>query len=81
EDITDPQMYALRNHPLSAAQIHALFAHRPSVDLKWYQQLIDGGELAASGQDKLPISLLSPERLLEMTRFFTLFDKKTGKIV
>lgn len=39
------------------------------------------GELAVSGQDKLLISLLSPERLLEMTRFFTLFDKKTGKIV
>lgn len=81
EDITDPQMYALRNHPLSTEQIHALFDHRPSVDLKWYQQLIDGGELAVSGQDKLLISLLSPERLLEMTRFFTLFDKKTGKIV
>ncbi len=58
-----------------------MFDHRPSVDLKWYQQLIDGGELAVSGQDKLLISLLSPERLLEMTRFFTLFDKKTGKIV
>ena len=50
EDITDPQMYALRNHPLSTEQIHALFDHRPSVDLKWYQQLIDGGELAVSGR-------------------------------
>ncbi len=38
-----------------------------------------GGNWAVSGQDKLLISLLSPERLLEMTRFFTLFDKKTGK--
>ncbi|EOY0170309.1 type I restriction endonuclease subunit R [Escherichia coli] len=81
EDITYAQMYALRNHKLSTEQIHALFDHRPSVDLNWYQQLIDGGELAVSGQDKLLISLLSPERLLEMTRFFTLFDKKTGKIV
>ncbi|PDN00939.1 DEAD/DEAH box helicase [Escherichia coli] len=81
EDITDAQMYALRNHPLSTEQIHALFDHRPSADLNWYQQLIAGGELAVSGQDKLLISLLSPERLLEMTRFFTLFDKKTGKIV
>lgn len=80
EDITDPQMYALRNHPLSTEQIHALFDHRPSVDLKWYQQLIDG-ELAVSGQDKLLISLLSPERLLEMTRFFTLFDKKPEKLL
>ncbi|WP_250691870.1 type I restriction endonuclease, partial [Escherichia coli] len=75
EDITDAQMYALRNHKLSTEQIHALFDHRPSADLDWYQQLIAAGELAVSGQDKLLISLLSPERLLEMTRFFTLFDK------
>ncbi|WP_137916326.1 type I restriction endonuclease subunit R [Klebsiella quasipneumoniae] len=81
EDITYAQMYALRNHKLSTEQIHALFDHRPSADLDWYQQLIAAGELAVSGQDKLLNSLLSPERLLEMTRFFTLFDKKTGKIV
>ncbi|MFK5294572.1 type I restriction endonuclease subunit R [Klebsiella pneumoniae] len=81
EDITYAQMYALRNHKLSTEQIHALFDHRPSADLDWYQQLTAAGELAVSGQDKLLISLLSPERLLEMTRFFTLFDKKTGKIV
>jgi type I restriction enzyme R subunit len=31
-----PQMYALRNHPLSTEQIHALFDHRPSADLDWY---------------------------------------------
>ncbi|HCA4642543.1 TPA: type I restriction endonuclease subunit R [Klebsiella pneumoniae] len=81
EDITDAQMYAIRNHPLSTEQIDALFAHRPPADRNWYQQLIAAGELAVSGQDKLLISLLSPERLLEMTRFFTLFDKKNGKIV
>ncbi|EGE7940807.1 TPA: type I restriction endonuclease subunit R [Escherichia coli] len=81
EDITDAQMYAIRNHPLSTEQIDTLFAHRPPADRNWYQQLIAAGELAVSGQDKLLISLLSPERLLEMTRFFTLFDKKNGKIV
>lgn len=50
EDITDPQMYALRNHQLSTEQIHALFDHRPSVDLKWYQQLIDGGNWQSAGR-------------------------------
>lgn len=80
EDITDAQMYAIRNHPLSTEQIDALFAHRPPADRNWYQQLIAAGELAVSGQDKLLISLLSPERLLEMTRFFTLFDKRTAKL-
>lgn len=34
-----------------------------------------------TGQDQLLSSLLSPSRLLEMTRYFTLFDKKAGKIV
>lgn len=32
-------------------------------------------------QDRLIVSLLTPERLLEFIRFFTLFDKKVGKIV
>ena len=81
EDITYAQMYALRNHKLSTEQIHALFDHRPSVDLKWYQQLIDGGELAVSGQDKLLISLLSPERLLEMTASSPCLIKKPEKLL
>ncbi|HCT4685813.1 TPA: type I restriction endonuclease subunit R [Morganella morganii] len=81
EDITDGQMLALRNTPLTSAQTDALFAHRNEADRQWYQQLIAGGELAVSGQDKLLISLLSPSRLLEMSRFFTLFDSKAGKIV
>jgi type I restriction enzyme R subunit len=46
-----------------------------------YKKLIQGGELAVTGLDKLLISLLSPERLLEMTRYFTLCDKKAGRIV
>lgn len=32
-------------------------------------------------QDRLLIGLLSPQRLLEMTRFFTLVDRKNGKII
>lgn len=81
EDITDGQMLALRNTLLTPAQTEALFAHRNAADRRWYQQLTAGGELAVSGQDKLLIGLLSPSRLLEMTRFFTLFDTKNGKIV
>lgn len=51
EDITDGQMLALRNTPLTSAQTDALFAHRNEADRQWYQQLIAGGELAVSGQD------------------------------
>ncbi|ACZ75296.1 type I site-specific deoxyribonuclease, HsdR family [Dickeya parazeae Ech586] len=81
EDISDAEMYAIKNHSLSTEQFTALFSHRSQAIVDWYQQLITSGELAVTGQDKLLISLLSPVRLLEMTRYFTLFDKKVGKVV
>ncbi|WP_290434089.1 type I restriction endonuclease subunit R, partial [Aeromonas caviae] len=81
EDIGDGEMTAIKNQPLSSEQRSALFSHRPAADLGWYQSLVAAGELAVSDQDRLLISLLSPDRLLEMTRLFTLFDKKAGKIV
>jgi len=80
EDISVAEMYAIKNKRLSDEQIENLFSHRPAGDLSWYQNLVGGGELAVTGQDQLLISLLSPARLLEMTRYFTLFDKKAGKI-
>jgi type I restriction enzyme R subunit len=81
EDISDAEMYTLKNKKLTQQQLPTLFGHRPAADLDWYQSLLAGGELAVTGQDQLLISLLSPARLLEMTRYFTLFDKKAGKIV
>jgi type I restriction enzyme R subunit len=81
EDIPDAQMYAIKNKTLKEEQLIDLFSHRPRKDLDWYQSLTAAGEIAVTGQDQLLISLLSPARLLEMTRYFTLFDKKAGKIV
>ncbi|HAW5596714.1 type I restriction endonuclease subunit R [Escherichia coli] len=81
EDISDAEMYAIKNKTLKDEQLAGLFSHRPAKDLDWYQSLTAEGELAVTGQDQLLISLLSPARLLEMTRYFTLFDKKAGKIV
>ncbi|MCX2843045.1 type I restriction endonuclease subunit R [Microbulbifer thermotolerans] len=81
EDIPDAEMYAIKNKKLTDQQLVGLFGHRPAKDLDWYQKLITAGALAVTGQDQLLISLLSPARLLEMTRYFTLFDKKAGKIV
>lgn len=81
EDISDAEMYALKNKKLTQQQLATLFSHRPAADLDWYQGLLAGGELAVTGQDQLLISLLSPARFIEMTRYFTLFDKKAGKIV
>ncbi|HZJ93200.1 MAG TPA: type I restriction endonuclease subunit R [Thiopseudomonas sp.] len=81
EDISDVQMLAVKNIKLTPAQCSGLFTHRPSADLAWYKNLVSAGELAVTGQDQLLISLLSPNRLLEFIRYFTLFDKKAGKIV
>ncbi|MCU4408590.1 type I restriction endonuclease subunit R [Acinetobacter junii] len=81
EDISDAEMYALKNKKLSASQKQSLFSYRPVDDLNWYENLISGGDLAVTGQDQLLISLLKPERLLEIVRLYTLFDKKAGKIV
>lgn len=81
EDISDLEMLAIKNRKLTAQQRELIFSHRPVACLEWYQNLIEGGELALTGQDQLLISLLLPERLLDMTRFFTLFDKRAGKVI
>ena len=81
EDLSDAEMFDLKNQPLPEERVAHLFAHRPAADLDWYQSLITAGELAVTGQDQLLVSLLKPARLMEMIRYFTLFDKKVGKIV
>ncbi len=81
EDISDAEMYAIKNKKIEGDRLVRLFNHRSSKDLDWYQSLTAAGELAVTGQDQLLISLLSPARLLEMTRYFVLFDKKAGKVV
>lgn len=80
EDINLAEMHAIKNRPLTARQTELLFAHRTAQDRAWYQAWC-AAELAVTGQDHLLISLLQPQRLLEMVRFYTLFDKKVGKIV
>ena len=81
EDISDIEKLAFKNKKLSTEQIQQLFNHRTKADLTWYTNLIAGGDLAISKQDELLVSLMQPTRLLEMIRYFTLFDKKAGKIV
>ena len=81
EIIPEAQCNRLKNQKLKPAQIDRLFAHRAPQDKERYQALIAAGELTVTDQDRLIISLLSPERLLDMTRLFTLFDNKVGKII
>jgi type I restriction enzyme R subunit len=81
EDIIDAQMLAIKNKRLTDEQKSSLFDYRQPEVRVWYDTLIAGGDLALTDQDRLIISLLTPERLLEMIRYFTLFDSKVGKIV
>lgn len=81
EQIPEAEFVRLKNHTLRDEQLNALFNHRPTKDKDDYQSLIAAGELTVTDQDRLIVSLLRPERLLDMTRLFTLFDKKAGKIV
>ncbi len=81
EQIPEAEFVRLKNHKLSDEQIDGLFNHRPAKTKDDYLSLVAAGDLTLTDQDRLIVSLLRPERLLDMTRLFTLFDKKAGKIV
>ncbi|MGY0627260.1 MAG: type I restriction endonuclease subunit R, partial [Paraglaciecola chathamensis] len=81
EQIPEAEFVRLKNHKLSDEQLNKLFNHRPVKAKDDYLSLVAAGDLTVTDQDRLIVSLLRPERLLDMTRLFTLFDKKAGKIV
>ncbi len=81
EQILEAEFARLKNHELSDEQLNALLNHRPTKAKDDYLSLIAAGDLTVTDQDRLIVSLLRPERLLDMTRLYTLFDKKAGKIV
>lgn len=79
EEITESQMQAVKSTPLSEAQRAALFADKP----RWMRDDFDrlhSGPVWPTEQDRLIISLLRPDRLLDFTRRFIFFDRKLGKI-
>jgi len=80
EDISEGEFYSVKNKALSDSDKDTIFSHRDKRDREWYDGLIAGGELAVTEQDRLLVSLMSPVRLLKMTRFYVLFDKKIGKV-
>lgn len=79
EDITEIEMQAVKSTPLSETQREALFADKPSWMRKDFEAL-HSGSVWPTEQDRLIISLLRPDRLLDFTRRFIFFDRKLGKI-
>ena len=80
EEISADEFAAIRNTPLSDEQGKTLFTHRKPWVRKYFEQQSGQGALEPSPQDKLLVSLLRPDRLLEFVRLFILFDQKVGKI-
>lgn len=79
EDFDEAHFNKIKNAPVSDAVKEAVFATRPAK-LRGYFESLWAGKQLPTDQDRLLISLLHPERLLEFIRFFILFDRKAGKI-
>lgn len=79
EEIPAATIEAMVNGRLTAQQHSALFAERPPHVRAFFDGLWSK-PVAATGQDRLIIALLRPDRLLEFIRYFLLFDRKLGKI-
>jgi type I restriction enzyme R subunit len=76
----DVKIATMINTPLTAKQLHSLLESRkPTVAAK-LQELLASGPRLPSPQDRLLYCLLRPERLLEMTYRYILFDKNIKKI-
>jgi type I restriction enzyme R subunit len=79
EEISETRMQEIKSTPLSEAHRTAIFADRPQWALRDFERL-HGASVLVTDQDRLLISLLRPDRLLDFTRRFVFFDRKLGKI-
>ncbi len=79
EEFDDAYFKEVVNRPVEDEFKDAVFSGRSSKLRSFFEGLWSGGRLP-NEQDRMLISLLSPERLLEFVRFFILFDSKIGKI-
>ena len=76
----DAVLAKLINTPLSAVEQQRLFESRPPHIAARMRQLAAAGHRLPSPQDRVLYCLLRPERLLELTYRFTLFDKAVKKV-
>ena len=79
EEYTEDHFAAVKNRALGTDPRAALMAGRMS-DVKRHFNALWGDEQAVTDQDRLLVSLLSHDRLLEFIRYFILFDRKAEKI-
>ncbi|WP_300394082.1 type I restriction endonuclease subunit R [Henriciella sp.] len=78
EELTDDHFSNLKNRSQPANTQNLLKDRNRGV--REQMTTYFAGPQAITDQDRLLVSLLSHERLLEFVRFFTFFDRKAGKI-
>ncbi|MFD0917241.1 type I restriction endonuclease subunit R [Pseudahrensia aquimaris] len=79
EEIDESHFSKIKNTALSDDAKRLLFAGKPKSIQDHFEALWSGVQFVTD-QDRLLISLVSPERLLEFVRYFIIFDRKVGKV-
>lgn len=79
-DDLDVRLAKLINTPLSAQQLGRMFESRKPWVAGKMKEVLAAGRRLPSAQDRLLYCLFRPERLLEMTYRYVLFDKNIKKI-
>jgi type I restriction enzyme R subunit len=79
EEITEAQMQSVKSTPLTNDQKALLFLDKPRWAKDDFERLHSGLVLPTE-QDRMIISLLMPDRLLDFIRRFIFFDRGTKKI-
>ena len=80
EEFDDAQVSTLKNAALKPGTRAALFEGKPAQLVAYFDALW-AQTMQPTDQDRMLVSLLSPQRLLEFLRGYVLFDRKVGKIV
>ncbi|WP_223479042.1 type I restriction endonuclease subunit R [Oricola indica] len=79
EEFEETLFSKVKNAPLSDMAKRALLVGKPKAVQHHFEKLWSKIQFVTD-QDRLLISLLSPERLLEFVRYFIIFDRKVGKV-
>ncbi len=80
EEIFNEEHFStVKNTNLTEDEFKELFVDKEEKLARYFAGLWSKPQLPTE-QDRLIISLLTPDRLLEFIRYFILFDKKVGKI-
>ena len=79
EEIAEAEVHRLKQTALTEPQLAALFAERPAWTRSQFDQLYSGTVLPTD-QDRMIVGLLRPDRMLQLIRYFLMFDRKIGKL-